>query len=56
MSEKVYLVGEEGARKANSYEAMTNSWEEAERLLKDMGPQAEYKVVEVKPPYRGGKR
>lgn len=56
MANNVYLVGKKGANKANSYEAMTNNWAEAEALMKELGPQAEHKVVTV-PPSRtkGGK-
>lgn len=49
MSIKVYLVGDEKAPKTNSWEAMTNNWSEAERLLKELGPTSTHKVVEVKP-------
>lgn len=50
MSVKVYLVGDENAPKTNSWQAMTNNWSEAERLLKELGPTYTHKVVEVKPP------
>ena len=53
---KVYLVGHEGARKRNSYQYMTNSWSEAERLKKELGPKAEHKVVMVNDRRRGGNR
>lgn len=55
MATKVYLVGKRGALKANSYESMTNNWAEAERIMKEIGPSAEHKVVTVAP-QRGGKR
>ena len=44
MSREVYLVGEAGAIKANSFTAMTNSLEEAKRLLPQGG---EMKVIKV---------
>jgi hypothetical protein len=52
MSNNVYLVGKKGANKANSYEAMTNNWAEAEKLLKELGEGAEHKVI-VPQPQRG---
>ena len=47
---KVYLVGDKNAPKTNSWASMTNSWEAAEKLLKDMGPTATHKVLDVQPP------
>ena len=54
MTNKIYLVGDKDAPKTNSWEAMTNNWAEAERLLKDMGVGSTHKVVNVTP--KGGKR
>ncbi len=45
---KVYLVGPKGCVKRNSFQYMTASWAEAERLKKELGPTAEHKVVLVK--------
>lgn len=55
MTSKVYLVGKQGARKANSYEAMTNNVAEAERLMAEMGPNAEQKVITPQRHKRGTK-
>ena len=44
----VYLVGDKNSLKANSYLAMTNSLEEAERLVKELPEAVTIKKVEVK--------
>jgi hypothetical protein len=49
---KVYVVGDKNAPKTNSWDSMTNSLEEAERLVKELGPQATMKEVKVPPPRR----
>ena len=52
MTSKVYVVGGPEAHKTNQYEAMTNSLEEAERLVETIKG-GQMKAVDVKPPYRG---
>jgi hypothetical protein len=47
---KIYLVGNADAPKLNQWQAMTNNWLEAEKLLKEMGPTSTHKVVTVAPP------
>jgi len=51
-SVKIFLVGGPDAVKNNSWEAMTNSWAEAEQLKKEIGPTAVHKVVTVGGPKR----
>ena len=53
---KVYLVGDKDSPKANSWLAMTNNWGEAERLMKEIGPEATHKVVIPKPPRKGKRK
>ena len=55
MTSKVYVVGGPDAHKTNQYEAMTNSLEEAERLVETIKG-GKMKAVEVKPPYRGKRK
>ncbi len=55
MSTKVYVVGDKNSPKTNQWSHMTNNWEEAERLKREMGPEATHRVVEVKPPHKGRK-
>ena len=50
MTVKIYLVGDKDAPKTNSWEAMTNNWNEASRLKTELGPTATHKVVTVEPP------
>lgn len=57
MTTKIYLVGNKDAPKLNQWEAMTNSWSEAERLKGEIGPTATHKVVTVGPSrHKGGQR
>ncbi len=44
----IYLVGDKNSLKANSYLAMTNSLEEAERLLEELPTAVTIKKVGVK--------
>ena len=44
---KVYVVGGPESPKTNQWSHMTNSWEEAERLKREIGPDATHRVVEV---------
>lgn len=44
MVAEIYLVGQRGATKANSFDAMTNSLEEAKKLMPQGG---EMKVIKV---------
>jgi hypothetical protein len=53
-STKIYLVGGADSLKTNRWDSMTNNWDEAQRLKKEMGPEAQHKVVTVQPP-RGRK-
>lgn len=46
MGAEVYLVGKKGAVKANSFELMTNSLEEARQAV-SRTPQGEMKVIKV---------
>ena len=57
MTNKVYLVGDENSPKTNQWLSMTNSLEEAERLMAEQGHTATMREVAV-PPSRskGGKR
>jgi hypothetical protein len=48
MSVKVYLVGDENAPKTNSWLAMTNSADEAARLLEELDGAARMKTITVK--------
>ena len=48
MSVKVYLVGDEDSPKTNSWLAMTNSIEEANRLMEEMGDTCSFKSITVK--------
>lgn len=52
----IYMVGGPTSPKTNSWEAMTNSWEEAQRIKAELGPGAVHKAVQVQPPKRGAKR
>ena len=46
MAVEVYLVGNKGAVKANSFELMTNSLEEARKAVSSI-PEGELKVIKV---------
>ena len=46
MAVEVYLVGKKGAVRANSFELMTNSLEEARQAVYNI-PQGEMKVIKV---------
>ena len=52
MSEIVYLVGDKDAAKRNSWLAMTDSAEEAQRLLDELPSAVQTKEVKVPPPRR----
>jgi hypothetical protein len=45
---KIYLVGDDNAPKTNSWLAMTNSAEEAARLLEELEGASRMKTIEVK--------
>ena len=47
MSVKLYLIGDENAPKNNSWMAMTNSAEEAARLLEELDGAARMKTITV---------
>jgi hypothetical protein len=47
MSNKVYLIGDENAPENNSWMAMTNSAEEAARLLEELDGAARMKTITV---------
>ncbi len=51
MVAEIYLVGNKGAVKANSYELMTNSLDEARKAVSAI-PEGEMRVIKV----REGKR
>ena len=48
MSVKLYLIGDENAPKNNSWLAMTNSADEAARLLEELEGAARMKPITVK--------
>jgi hypothetical protein len=50
MSTKVYLVGPIESLKTNRWEAMTNNWEAAIKLMAEKNPKWVHKVVTVEPP------
>ena len=52
MSTKVFLIGTPEGAKANQYESMTNSLDEAQRLVMAITGGV-IKEVEVKPPHKG---
>lgn len=56
MSTKVYLVGDKDAPAKNQWQAMTNNWAEAERLKRELGPDATHKVVMVEESRRGNRK
>ena len=49
MTTMVYLVGDKASTKTNSWLAMTNDPEEANRLLEEIDEAVVTKAVEVKP-------
>ncbi len=50
---KVYLVGDKDAPKKNSWMAITNSLEEAEKFLTETPKAVNMKTIEVKERHRG---